>query len=109
MSPSDTDWQPGQCLFTQKPAWIEEELPANDGAFWAPALISSEIMYYSVSSMDDEDAQCIGLAFATGTVPNQKVEGHFNSNLSTSCQNLNAYLYKFKVEKNLKGSLDSIP
>ena len=80
MSPGDTDWQPGQCLFTQKPAWIEKELPANDGAFWAPALISSEIMYYSVQSME-EDAQCIGLAFATGTVPNQKVEGHFNPNI----------------------------
>jgi len=75
MSPGDTDWQPGQCLFTQKPAWIEEELPGNDGAFWAPTLISSDIMYYSVPSMDEEeDAQCIGLAFATGTVPNQKWE-----------------------------------
>ena len=91
MSPGDTDWQPGQCLFTQKPAWIEEELPANDGAFWAPALISSEIMYYSVQSME-EDAQCIGLAFATGTVPNQKVEEHFNPNFSSSCQNLNSYI-----------------
>ena len=53
MSPGDTDWQPGQCLFTQKPAWIEKELPGNDGAFWAPALISSDIMYYSVPSMDE--------------------------------------------------------
>ena len=49
MSPGDTDWQPGQCLFTQKPAWIEEELPGNDGAFWAPALISSDIMYQGLS------------------------------------------------------------
>ena len=86
ISPGDTDWQPGQCLFTKKPNWIAEELPGNDGAFWAPALISSEIMYYSVSSMDNEDAQCIGLAFATGTVPNQKVEGHFNL---SSFQNFN--------------------
>ena len=41
MSPGDTDWQPGQCLFTKKPDWIDEELPGNDGAFWAPALVSS--------------------------------------------------------------------
>ena len=35
----------------------------------------------------EEDAQCIGLAFATGTVPNQKVEGHFNPNIfSTKAQ-----------------------
>ena len=48
-------------------------------------------MYYSVQSMG-EDAQCIGLAFATGTVPNQKVEGHFNPNFFSSCQNLNSYI-----------------
>ena len=103
MSPGDTDWQPGQCLFTRKPDWIAEELPANDGAFWAPALetvgvgnFSSEIMYYSVQSME-EDAQCIGLAFATGTVPNQKVEGHFNPNPSSSCQNLNSYINLHKT------------
>lgn len=62
MAPGDTDWQPGQCLFTSKPDWIDEELPGNDGAFWAPALITSRIMYYSVASMND-DAQCIGRYF----------------------------------------------
>ena len=68
LAPGQTDWQPGQCLFTSKPAWIDEELPSNDGAFWAPALLSPRLMYYSVAAMD-EDAQCIGLAMATGTAP----------------------------------------
>ena len=70
LAPGQTDFQPGQCLFTSKPSWVAEELPSNDGAFWAPALISSHVMYYSVAAMDeDEDAQCIGLATATGTAP----------------------------------------
>ena len=44
---------------------MQEELPSNDGAFWAPALLSPLVMYYSVAAMDeDEDAQCIGLATA---------------------------------------------
>lgn len=33
-------WQPHLCLFRDKPAWIAEELPGNDGAFWAPDLAS---------------------------------------------------------------------
>jgi len=71
LSPGQADWQPGQCLFTSKPSWVQEELPSNDGAFWAPALLSPRVMYYSVAAMDeDEDAQCIGLATATGTAPN---------------------------------------
>jgi len=70
ISSGQKDWQPGQCLFTSKPAWIEEELPGNDGAFWAPAFLSAHVMYYSVASMDeDDDSQCIGMATATGTAP----------------------------------------
>ena len=65
ISRGQSDWQPGQCLFQSKPSWIEEELPGNDGAFWAPALMDSRTMYYSVPSMNS-DAQCIGLARATG-------------------------------------------
>ena len=57
-------------MFTSKPSWIKEEVPGNDGAFWAPALVSSRIMYYSVAAFDDDDVQCIGLATATGTAPN---------------------------------------
>ena len=59
MTPGDTDWQPGQCLLVSKPGWIDEELPGNDGAFWAPTLVSPTVMYYAVSSME-RDAQCIG-------------------------------------------------
>lgn len=70
LSPGDQDWQPGQCLFQTKPSWIDEELPSNDGAFWAPALLNSKTMYYSVAAMGEgEDAQCIGLATATGIAP----------------------------------------
>ena len=70
IAPGYTDWQPGQCLFTRKPEWIDEELPGNDGAFWAPALLTPRIMYYSVASMrDGVDAQCIGLATASGIAP----------------------------------------
>ncbi|MEM7128778.1 MAG: arabinan endo-1,5-alpha-L-arabinosidase [Chloroflexota bacterium] len=63
----DDDWTPGQCLFTQKPAWITDELPWNDGAFWAPGFLDERTMYYSVSG--GEQAQCIGLARATGNPP----------------------------------------
>ena len=69
LSPGQEDWHPGQCLFQTKPAWIERELPGNDGAFWAPALLTPRLMYYSVASMGNEDAQCIGLARATGVAP----------------------------------------
>ena len=70
LSPGETDWQPGQCLFISKPSWVQEELPSNDGAFWAAGLLSPRVMYYSVAAMDeDEDAQCVGMATATGTAP----------------------------------------
>ena len=25
LSPGQADWQPGQCLFTSKPSWVQEE------------------------------------------------------------------------------------
>ena len=70
IAPGQSDWQPGQCLFQSKPRWISEEVPGNDGAFWAPSLLDSRTMYYSVSSINNDEAQCIGLARATGTAPN---------------------------------------
>jgi len=69
ISADQTDWQPGQCLFTSKPEWVAAELPANDGAYWAPTLVDGRKMYYSVSAFGDDDAQCIGLATATGVAP----------------------------------------
>jgi len=71
MTPGDVDWRPGQCLLVSKPSWIDDELPGNDGAFWAPTLLNSTFMYYSVASMD-RDAQCIGMARATGKAPEQE-------------------------------------
>ena len=78
LAPGYTDWQPGQCLFTRKPEWIDEELPGNDGAFWAPTFLSSRMMYYSVASMNDDDAQCIGLATATGSAPYGNLNYYFD-------------------------------
>jgi len=69
ISAGQTDWQPGQCLFTSKPDWVAEELPANDGAYWAPTLVDGRRMYYSVSAFENDDAQCIGMATATGVAP----------------------------------------
>ena len=48
---------------------MKEEIPANGGAYWAPAFLSPRILYYSVSGGEEVDAQCIGLATATGTAP----------------------------------------
>merc|ERR1711892_78803 len=69
LTPGQTDWQPGQCLLKAKPAWVKEEIPSNGGAYWAPAFLSPRILYYSVSGGEEVDAQCIGLATATGTAP----------------------------------------
>jgi len=69
LAPGQQDWQPGQCLFLTKPGWVGEELPRNDGAYWAPTLVDARTMYYSISAGEEEDAQCIGLARATGTAP----------------------------------------
>ena len=69
-SSPDKKWEPGECLFIEKPSWVEEELPENDGAFWAPELLDHNTLFYSVS--DFEDASCVGLAFASGTPPKQE-------------------------------------
>jgi len=67
LSPGQEDWQPGQCLLTTKPGWVMEEIPSNGGSYWAPTFDSPTKMYYSVSGGEEVDAQCIGLAIATGT------------------------------------------
>lgn len=60
------DWRPGQCLFRTKPSWVKNELSGNDGAFWAPELINSSTLLYSVSDYDDYyGTTCVGLATAT--------------------------------------------
>lgn len=63
----EQQWMPGECLLQNKPNWIAEELPLNDGAYWAPEFLTSTMLYYSVSNMNaDNEGSCIGLAIATG-------------------------------------------
>jgi len=72
----DEDWRPGQCLLQNKPDWVSTEVPDQDGAYWAPSLLDSKTMYYSMSNdnADCEDckATCIGRLTASGTAPNLK-------------------------------------
>ena len=72
----DEDWRPGQCLLQQKPSWVGEEVPQQDGAYWAPSLMNPRTIYYSMSNdnadCDDCKATCIGRLTATGTAPNLK-------------------------------------
>ena len=39
------------------PEWVGEEIPGNDGAYWAASLVSPTRLYYSVASMNDDDVQ----------------------------------------------------
>ncbi|MEM6728548.1 MAG: family 43 glycosylhydrolase [Pseudomonadota bacterium] len=55
-------WMPHLCLFEDKPAWIAEELPTNDGAFWAPDFTPDGDLVYSVSAGFEERGSCVGLA-----------------------------------------------
>lgn len=64
-------WKPSQCLFEEKPGWIDTESPDNDGAFWAPELDLSDdgvlTMLYSVSESQSETPHtCVGIAKAVG-------------------------------------------
>ncbi len=73
--PNEADFSPGQCILQNKPEWINEFVPSNDGAFWAPGFLNSRTMYYTVpvgNAMGEaEDTQsCIGMVTASGEVPN---------------------------------------
>lgn len=64
-------WRPGQCLLRTKPAWAAEEVPGNDGAFWAPELDlgpdGSLALLYSVADHGGDGAPtCVGVARAEG-------------------------------------------
>ena len=76
LTPGDAFWQPGRCLLRAKPRWIAEELPTNDGAYWAPAFLNADALYYSVSSGFDDEAggSCIGLLQASGEGPERRWE-----------------------------------
>lgn len=56
-------WTPTDCLFTEKPEWIAEELPQNDGAFWAPSITAKGHLLYSVSGGFEALSNCIGVAY----------------------------------------------
>lgn len=60
-------WQPHLCLFRDKPAWIAEELPGNDGAFWAPDLGRDGTLVYSVANGFEDAGSCVGAARWDGT------------------------------------------
>jgi len=60
-------WQPHLCLFRDKPAWIGEELPGNDGAFWAPGLVADGTLVYSVANGFEQSGSCVGAARWDGT------------------------------------------
>ena len=69
---------PGQCLLREKPEWIADLLPGNDGAYWAPGVLDDRALYYSVPAGAFDDAEeveginggCMGLLRATGSAPN---------------------------------------
>jgi len=56
-----TDWKPDTCLLRDKPAWVADEAPGNDGAYWAPAMVDANTLYYSVSDFET-DSGCIARA-----------------------------------------------
>ena len=79
--PGDDTLKPGQCLLTEKPQWIKEEVPTNDGAYWAPGFFDNKTLYYSVpsgSAMEEAEGStsCIGKLTAKGTPPNLVWEDH---------------------------------
>ncbi len=46
-------WKRGPAVHAAAPSWIKEEVPANDGVYWAPDLMKvggRYLLYYSVSS-----------------------------------------------------------
>jgi arabinan endo-1,5-alpha-L-arabinosidase len=69
LAPEGRRWRPGQCLLSEKPAWVAEELPSNDGAYWAPGFLSPGEIYYSVSSFLESEDSCIGRLVAEGSPP----------------------------------------
>ena len=67
---SKSNWKPGQCLLQTKPSWIEEEIPGQEGAYWAPELVKDNVMLYSVAGFHVEPAiTCLGIARAEGKFP----------------------------------------
>jgi arabinan endo-1,5-alpha-L-arabinosidase len=68
LPPGGSELRPGQCLFTDYPQWIDEEVPGNGGTYWAPALAGPRRIYYTVPD-EKFNAACLGMATATGSPP----------------------------------------
>ena len=73
--PNETSFSPGQCLLSEKPAWVSQFVSSNRGAYWAPGFLDARTMYYTVpvgNAMGNPDSNesCIGMIKATGTAPN---------------------------------------
>lgn len=58
----DAPWVPHACLYRDKPDWVAEELPGNDGAFWAPDLAADGTLVYAVANGFEEAGSCVGAA-----------------------------------------------
>ena len=73
--PNETSFSPGQCLLSEKPAWVSQSVSSNKGAYYAPGFLDARTMYYTVpagNAMGNPDSteSCIGMIKATGTAPN---------------------------------------
>ena len=59
----NSNWEPQECLLTDKPNWVSKNVPTNDGAFWAPEFIDKNRILYSVASnFEDGGPSCTALA-----------------------------------------------
>ena len=50
--PGESEFTPGQCLLSDKPAWHSEYVPSNDGALWAPNFHGIRTMYYTLPTSE---------------------------------------------------------
>jgi len=68
LPPDASELEPGQCLFPEQPQWVDENVPGNDGSYWAPTFAGPRRVYYTVPD-GDFNAACLGMATATGSPP----------------------------------------
>ena len=58
---ANDNWKPDLCLVQEKPEWINEEMPEQGGAYWAPDFTPNGHIVYSVTPGFDEPGSCVGL------------------------------------------------
>ena len=55
-------WRLSDCLLRDKPDWVADAVPTNDGAYWAPDFVGPDrIVYSAASAFDDGGQACLGL------------------------------------------------